>query len=110
MNLEGKLNENGKPGLLSVSLNVQIEPNRDYTGPPDLSDIVTTIILPINSYLTVKGSIGPDRWRHYHEWSYNFNNEGDYEGDWELEGNYILQYSYGIEMHLPLYKLWGKLI
>ena len=87
-------NPNGKAGLLTVSFNVQIEHQPYYTGSPGIDDIVTTIILPINSYLTVKGSLGPDKLEHYHS------------GNIEIESEWFLQYSYGLEIHAPIYKIF----
>tara|TARA_Y100001968_G_scaffold254680_1_gene240641 strand:- start:305 stop:652 length:348 start_codon:yes stop_codon:yes gene_type:complete len=96
-------NPNGKPGLLTVSFNVLTEHKPNYTRSHPLNhstnDIVTTIILPINSYLTVKGSLGPDRWEHYHNYNPN-------SGNLELEGEYFLRYSYGLEIHAPIYKIF----
>ena len=85
-------NPNGKPFTLNVKIyQGRIEGPKDETGSGGLS-----LKLPISSKVTILGGF-------YQDGYINYSDQGIYENGFTYTNNV---YYGGIEMHLPLYKLW----
>lgn len=106
------MNPNGRPFLLTISSNIIVSEGAGDTFDPNqqmynLSGARFDITLPISSFITLKTGLYPDSYSR----SDKYIVEGEFS-DYKLEGYdrmiEIYKTYYGIDLHLPLYKLWEK--
>jgi len=96
-------NPNGHPFTLNIS--AQIEDSKAFSNIDGIT--VIEFKIPITTWITIKGGIHNDRYKNLAEGFQDWENNEFKNFDEKL--NYSQAYEvihYGIEAHIPLYKLW----